>query len=98
MRISDWSSDVCSSDLLPHVDNSVGKLLRTLLARAKLCSHGYAVVHAFESSLLFRCQIERGVQQRPHDQGIAEVGHCVELGRTGRSEERRVGKEWVSTV
>src|SRR3546814_16477367 len=31
MRISDWSSDVCSSDLRPHVDDIVGGADRILV-------------------------------------------------------------------
>src|SRR3546814_4122224 len=60
MRISDWSSDVCSSDLL------------------RAC---------------------RG-QERRGDAGLHFAtnlyGHCQSLATT-RSEERRVGKECVST-
>src|SRR3546814_4726964 len=60
MRISDWSSDVCSSDL----------------ARAQ-------------------CRGDAGViGQRP---GLAQGRLPFTGGRQGRSEERRVGKECVST-
>src|SRR3546814_12008928 len=55
MRISDWSSDVCSSDLI---------------ARSML-----VVAHS----------------------RIALLKHPRAISRTGRSEERRVGKECVST-
>src|SRR3546814_1048307 len=68
MRISDWSSDVCSSDL------STAALLRS----------GFHVTQssAFQSSFSSR-----------------SVGIRVENAAsvTGRSEERRVGKECVST-
>src|SRR3546814_13823932 len=81
MRISDWSSDVCSSDL-------TGRLQR----RFQLPSGGLG---------------QRGVQQREfqhaHD-GIHGGADIVAdrrqergLGAKRRSEERRVGKEWVST-
>src|SRR3546814_8757764 len=74
MRISDWSSDVCSSDLIRHPDpKEFRKFQRRCEAPfALICTHGEA-----------------------------------ELGITGsdwankrlneRSEERRVGKECVST-
>src|SRR3546814_2265510 len=66
MRISDWSSDVCSSDLqyLGHMERLVDKILRA---------------HA-EGSL---ARVEATVS------GEYEDGE--------RSEERRVGKECVST-
>src|SRR3546814_3635846 len=78
MRISDWSSDVCSSDLLA----AARKLLRWSWAaglRRPLLGARRAV--------------------RPH--GQHHVVH-VEVARreapgVGRSEERRVGKECVST-
>src|SRR3546814_19152782 len=73
MRISDWSSDVCSSDL----------------ARADNDSQRY---RACRGDLL----------QRPrHHQGLLPAecryphGQCA--GDRDRSEERRVGKECVST-
>src|SRR3546814_10586472 len=37
MRISDWSSDVCSSDLAPHRRAS---LLKKLRVNAELCTDG----------------------------------------------------------
>src|SRR3546814_2556529 len=66
MRISDWSSDVCSSDLLPP-----GLVPRVSSdCRELRCSPTYPP-RALEFSGLVR--------------------------NTGRSEERRVGKECVST-
>src|SRR3546814_2575839 len=66
MRISDWSSDVCSSDLLDRcfafesfIENIVSSLLRFLNDRGRIGLHA--------------------------------------LRQAGRSEERRVGKECVST-
>src|SRR3546814_9697820 len=77
MRISDWSSDVCSSDLI--------KIQRRLHP-------------GIDSAIL-----ERVLQsQRVHDSG--HHAHVVGSGaihalrtRRNRSEERRVGKECVST-
>src|SRR3546814_6208446 len=63
MRISDWSSDVCSSDLL--------------LDRQSLRAAPGAAEH------------------RLHAGALPQKGLCA-AGRT-RSEERRVGKECVST-
>src|SRR3546814_6255870 len=89
MRISDWSSDVCSSDLfLPRTSLPAFALLLSgclgiaaawvLLALAIDSQAGWmAVVAALDAVLMLR------------------------LGRMRpgwpRSEERRVGKEWVST-
>src|SRR3546814_9681122 len=75
MRISDWSSDVCSSDLAGAVEGEIR-----------------AAVGQFEDfgdALLARQAL-----------GVEEIGHA-ELAAlflaVRRSEERRVGKECVST-
>src|SRR3546814_12177651 len=92
MRISDWSSDVCSSDLdkqRPQKDRQhvVGEFRRRRLAAAlALAAVQRAAVHRHEGdreSALGE-QAAKGVGQ---DEGELE----------GRSEERRVGKECVST-
>src|SRR3546814_6222612 len=87
MRISDWSSDVCSSDLVARIG-----LAERLLAVGR--------------EVVFRPDGDRIVARLVGDQAIhlrivdvVEVGvDLVEvLGPDRRSEERRVGKEWVST-
>src|SRR3546814_2950493 len=83
MRISDWSSDVCSSDL------ALGAI--EMLARL----YWYTV----EFGLI---DTPRGL--RTYGAGIlssgGEIAYCIDSpdpNRIGRSEERRVGKECVST-
>src|SRR3546814_9572585 len=66
MRISDWSSGVCSSDLLAH--------LRDIVAATDL-----PVNADFESGF------------------AVDAAGVAESVRLARSEERRVGKECVST-
>src|SRR3546814_10367884 len=58
MRISDWSSDVCSSDLFEEIDDGASR-----------------------------------IEQRERALAIGGLAHRAER----RSEERRVGKECVST-
>src|SRR3546814_7639380 len=69
MRISDWSSDVCSSDLLPR---SMYKNKHEL----------------FEQ--VFQAILKSG------ENGVFQTEICKEFS-LDRSEERRVGKECVST-
>src|SRR3546814_6447403 len=47
MRISDWSSDVCSSDLLRETFERIGPLLRLNIVRNRITgqSKGYAMVY-----------------------------------------------------
>src|SRR3546814_6808508 len=82
MRISDWSSDVCSSDL------------------AVVIAAMQRLLHPIDIELLqFAGDLQR-VLERPrrlgvprHAPALIAVHHQGEL----RSEERRVGKECVST-
>src|SRR3546814_18693583 len=90
MRISDWSSDVCSSDLV------AGRLVAAAVAVGR---RGIEQRIAFERlgqiGLEFevrqRQQLDRLLQLRCHHQRLrlAEI--------EARSEERRVGEECVCT-
>src|SRR3546814_2902966 len=75
MRISDWSSDVCSSDL-------------TLKLAASL--DGRTAMASGESQWI------TGANARADVHRLRAAAGCVMTGGA-RSEERRVGKECVST-
>src|SRR3546814_15598169 len=113
MRISDWSSDVCSSDLnrawVTFDRAAVGAWYTQLLQRNAL-----AVEHAEDVMIgddQQACRIaEGGVVGEPGGIGMAvrrDDRQMLDLriqpprdrprGRVGRSEERRVGTECVST-
>src|SRR3546814_20528548 len=100
MRISDWSSDVCSSDLAFRVAQHPGEQLfapyshaRSRGGKQRLPRKEEAGVHHLE---LRTADIIAGERRRPlgvlHE-AIAQ-DHAVEAAST---EERRVGKECVST-
>src|SRR3546814_5449040 len=93
MRISDWSSDVCSSDLIALVSDAVetGSGFRVLSPPAMLC---HSAAH-----MLADGDLQGGLRN------LWDI-HCMTVGfladdpdfyLTLRSEERRVGKECVST-
>src|SRR3546814_11146915 len=98
MRISDWSSDVCSSDLLEGLladgfrDNSDHPLGRwKAMVRYAL---QVALLPFASEALLPR------INQLFRSHNPARIGHLRILGFTSpsaRSEERRVGNECVST-
>src|SRR3546814_20136834 len=92
MRISDWSSDVCSSDLRQH---------DVLAARAEDLAHlrlgaahvaiGIGGVEQGDAEI--ECLVDhlaRGFEIEAHLEIVAAETDL-------RSEARRVGKEWVST-
>src|SRR3546814_16957444 len=89
MRISDWSSDVCSSDLKlersVRLEGRVSKLPREISGRyfhSRLPESQIGAITSRQS---------RVVRSREAlDQRLADA-------QARRSEERSVGKEWVST-
>src|SRR3546814_16341971 len=94
MRISDWSSDVCSSDLA-HLEVELVEFARQPIG---------ARVFVAET----RRDLEIAVEARDHQQLLVllwRLRQRIELARMdtarhqeiARSEERRVGKECVST-
>src|SRR3546814_14057434 len=84
MRISDWSSDVCSSDLDDAFGITFrGQLVAQILHRRVFDPHREIEQHAIGAEIV---QVLR-----------FELFHRREIAFTQRSEERRVGKEWVST-
>src|SRR3546814_15519483 len=96
MRISDWSSDLCSSDLrsdcfrhhqLPHLREAWERGLNAIEAEAQArhC-RSFAALETAQMDLLLAA-VERG------DISDSAWDHID----ARRSEERRVGKECVST-
>src|SRR3546814_17568760 len=86
MRISDWSSDVCSSDLDEKPPRA--HRLQSRLAQRHPIGFGHL--------LGFRLACARTRHQRADRRDRRLVGLAFEIGLE-RSEERRVGKECVST-
>src|SRR3546814_13882659 len=110
MRISDWSSDVCSSDLamreqvlLPLIDRMDGTLLEENM------SNPLASIEHFLCGTIQTLEEDKGVQQIyeimmvkcEYVDEFADVLEQILMNCSGviikRSEERRVGKECVST-
>src|SRR3546814_12131524 len=108
MRISDWSSDVCSSDLMPAALfrwNENGDLMEIGVspAQADVSPNSIAAQKPNSPATApFRfCEraatpaLQQAISQRmPPLPGYQSEIH---LRAEARSEERRVGKAWVST-
>src|SRR3546814_6084618 len=82
MRISDWSSDVCSSDLQP--DGERLERFRALVIARRAIAH-----HRVGPHLAL-------VGERDREDIVAAAIRTERVGAE-RSEERRVGKDCVST-
>src|SRR3546814_19684189 len=91
MRISDWSSDVCSSDLFLHrpADTDAQRAgMRSEIAVIMTAALADAAAPAIEPD-----------ERAENDVGCCQSGMVCRLLRApgSRSEERRVGKECDST-
>src|SRR3546814_20764591 len=97
MRISDWSSDVCSSDL-PVPGNTRSLIPRGSTGRRKtMAAPVVTMQQLIEAGAHFGHQTHRwNPRMKPYIFGERNGIHILELSQTVRSEERRVGKECVS--
>src|SRR3546814_20883689 len=89
MRISDWSSDVCSSDLILHDVNLAARWSDciALLSQTEIVACGSPAQVLTEQNLKRVYGVDVHVMPHPRQADRPLV----------RSEERRVGKECVST-
>src|SRR3546814_4667288 len=96
MRISDWSSDVCSSDLLDQRGGAVDDVRD--LAVVDL-ARGADQRGLFGRGADEEPRIDRDAMPADAGAGRQDVDARVAVGEADhfRSEERRVGKECVST-
>src|SRR3546814_20119674 len=84
MRISDWSSDVCSSDLRHFIYPRTGPYLS---------GNHETDRHRARGRIPYRRK-GKAADARRTESGRKRIPHRYS---DRRSEERRVGKEWVST-
>src|SRR3546814_20146249 len=89
MRISDWSSDVCSSDLVPGRGVNSDAHFQSYFNSLTFFGVGMEPCRVLPGGRSDRCPGECG------QRNIQEPQKIMRWAR--RSEERRVGKECVST-
>src|SRR3546814_16396484 len=95
MRISDWSSDVCSSDLAPPARAGSAAFIETQIDDEDPYvqqSVGYTL-RLYYATPLVSGQLD---QATPAGASLQRVGSDLQYTRL-RSEARRVGKECVRT-
>src|SRR3546814_19995906 len=102
MRISDWSSDVCSSDLIAGEPQRADLDVELAIARAQAdAAAGYpGLARRRLAPLAAAYPGDRRIQRLLGDMEVAEGALALGAARyrnLARSEERRVGKECVST-
>src|SRR3546814_12195632 len=89
MRISDWSSDVCSSDLLSLSEADAAKARNGVIGFVFQAYHLMPRTTAIENVQLALLYANARDYRERSEAALESVGL--------RSEERRVGKECVST-
>src|SRR3546814_16899323 len=104
MRISDWSSDVCSSDLFVKKVAPGAITVNLVCFAAGASCYLDETIMAAEGEIDGAAFIGRDFEMDPGDHDWAEGSFVVAKGfsirhegQGKRSEERRVGKKWVST-
>src|SRR3546814_11358194 len=105
MRISDWSSDVCSSDLVLTAYQQVQTLKSAVEPAAdralSAARDGYQTGKFDFLNLLdaqrTRFEIEVQLAAALEEYHLARIALTTLVGRVARSEERRVGQAWVRT-
>src|SRR3546814_5183694 len=93
MRISDWSSDVCSSDLFPIIGARDYIDQRGFFINECPTCRKTSVFAVYDTKRKLTLYFVPTMNVR--SQMVMECMTCH--GKWGRSEERRVGKECVST-
>src|SRR3546814_10489160 len=98
MRISDWSSDVCSSDLAENCPVQTGAVMQQVTL-GDVAAHAVAQQHDGDIRMLLADVLIEAGQVADHLGPAILVCKMAERPCFAgfRSEERRVGKECVST-
>src|SRR3546814_14748490 len=90
MRISDWSSDVCSSDLTPVEPQLLAQLLEMSVARiSELCSELAAEYEATGRGFVL-AQVAGGWRFQSHPEQAAYVERFVLEGQSARLDRTSV--------
>src|SRR3546814_12515889 len=107
MRISDWSSDVCSSDLIhlllekqPQIQYyaplGIGRwLIQEGVSAKNVAELDWWDEAAFQNMKVVATPLQHWGRRSPLDTNVRLWSGWIVAGR---SEERRVGTEWVGTV
>src|SRR3546814_12374356 len=104
MRISDWSSDVCSSDLVIytvlHDADMLGQSIRSVMQELQENKEFIQLVSDHDIHTMIKAiRNVMGVAKirKEEKSSKRKTGGAKRTASSKRSEERRVGKEGVST-
>src|SRR3546814_20680583 len=93
MRISDWSSDVCSSDLATdhEAQGIVGEQFRNTCTVVDVVTY-----RLIDEAVLYGRNVDRDGDDDADRNHCSQHGVDESHGQVSKSEESRVGTEWVS--
>src|SRR3546814_13258635 len=91
LRISDWSSDVCSSELFQYGQHTV------VLETGEIARQASGAVLVSIEDTVVLATVVASKKAKPGQDFFPLTVDYVEKTYAARSEERRVGKECVST-
>src|SRR3546814_20278955 len=100
MRISDWSSDVCSSDLVGERFIEAGiehQAMRRRIDRPQAIDSSDAAVAA-TAAIIRQARRSLHVYSRELDPGLPDAPSVPQAMRAMKSDERRDGQECCRTV
>src|SRR3546814_15614169 len=92
MRISDWSSDVCSSDLYPFARGAAAAAAATLVT-VEGAGHSWMLEDPDSLPAMLAQLLDGPLGEAIDDRARGSIDDML----APRSEERRVGNECVST-
>src|SRR3546814_18472529 len=95
MRISDWSSDVCSSDLMKDDSEFLGTVAKDVEQHLPADADKAVARRTIDLAAVMDLNVvpvREAISNRPRADRVVRLQVS-----DGRSEERRVGKECVST-
>src|SRR3546814_14075532 len=99
MRISDWSSDVCSSDLIGNLDLTRSGGREAGVVAAFPVALGDQIMLVTDAGKLIRSPVDdiRIAGRTTRGVTLFRIDESERIVSVARSEERSVGKECVST-
>src|SRR3546814_15688757 len=97
MRISDWSSDVCSSDLLRHQRRHIWKPAHPLAEQARFIQAIAKLTQITRTAASDRNAPQCAAYIGQSFQGSPHIAAQIAVIMNPRSDERRGGTEGVST-
>src|SRR3546814_1640104 len=98
MRISDWSSDVCSSDLVLHPDLTASQISTLVWDEWSPAMHSYMIQDGRVNLALYRYLMDQGVSLQAMQLEMRVQRLCSQIERNGWPFDRKAAEELYATL